>query len=394
MDRHQEHALIDELSTLLENGSTAMSTGVSYEQASAYVDPTRLARERELFFSRYPLVVACSTEIPKPGSFITSEVGKLPVLTVRGDDGQARSMVNMCRHRANLVCQEGSGSKRRFACNYHAWTYDRAGALKSTVDTEGFSDLSREEFGLVQLPTVERDGLVWVIPDPAAETPDIAAFLGADMDREIAALKLADWIPYERKVMRQPFNWKLAADTFLEVFHLAYLHKETVGPLFLGNTGAYNEWGLHHRYSAVRKSFPEMLTQKPEARSVYPHSSLVHMLFPNTLVTWQMDHIEHWRFYPSAHKDDECIVELVMLIDQPPTTDSATRHWDKNWQVLMDTILNEDFATMSVIQKNLESGAMDKVTFGRNEIALQHFHRELDSELEKHCDGASVPVRR
>ncbi len=390
MDGTAERELIGELGDLLERGTTAMAPQTRYEPSASYTDPGRQARERELFFRRYPLVIATSSEVPGPGDFVTSSVAGLPVLTVRGDDGRVRCLVNICRHRANQVCTRASGNTRRFYCDYHAWTYDRAGRLCSPVDREGFADLPGGDFGLVGLPTEERHGLVWALPTPGGAL-DVPGHLGPEFDRELADLRLGGFSLYARTVLEQPFNWKLAADTFHEVFHLAYLHKKTVGPLFIGNVGAYREWGLHHRYSAVRKSFAEMLQRGDDEQTIYPHSSLVHLVFPNTIVTWQMDHIETWRFYPSAARDDTCVVEGAMLVPEAPTTDSARRHWDRNWQILMDTILDEDFATMARVQQNLATGVVPELTFGRNEVALQHFHRGLHAELDRHGPD---PARR
>jgi hypothetical protein len=43
----------------------------------------------------------------------------------------------------------------------------------------------------------------------------------------------------------------------------------------------------------------------------------------------------------------------------------------------MDTVLNEDFRVARAMQEGFAAGAQSHVLFGRNEPALQHFHREL-----------------
>lgn len=48
---------------------------------------------------------------------------------------------------------------------------------------------------------------------------------------------LAEYLPRMRKIAHQredrmPFNWKLGVETFLEIFHVATLHKETIAPTF------------------------------------------------------------------------------------------------------------------------------------------------------------------
>jgi phenylpropionate dioxygenase-like ring-hydroxylating dioxygenase large terminal subunit len=384
VDGARERQLIDELEDLLARGTTAMAPEIRHEPSAGYTDAARQARERALLFRRRPLVVATTAELPQPGDFTTSAVAGLPVLTVRGDDGRVRCLVNICRHRGNQVCLEESGNRRVFYCDYHAWTYDRAGTLRSPVDREGFAGLP-DGLGLVELPTQERHGLVWTVPTADAEL-DVAAYAGPELDREIADLGLAGFTLHARTVAEQPFNWKLGVDTFLEVFHLAYLHKKTVGPFFVGNTGAYTEWGPHHRFTAVRTSFAGMLQKSPDEQSVYPHSSIVHLVFPNTILTWQMDHVETWRFYPATGRDDACVVEGAMLVPpagdrQAPATDSARRHWERNWSLLLTTIFEEDFPTMARVQRNLETGAVPELAFGRNEVALQHFHAALDEAL-------------
>jgi choline monooxygenase len=70
--------------------------------------------------------------------------------------------VNYCRHRGARTA-DGCGSARRFTCPYHAWTYDGDGALVGLPGKEGFDDLDRADYGLVQLPCEERHGLVSVV---------------------------------------------------------------------------------------------------------------------------------------------------------------------------------------------------------------------------------------
>lgn len=394
MDRAAELQMIARLGSLLAGGTTDHAETVRDQPADAYVDARRAEQERTSLFRNLPLVVEVSAALPNPGDFRTADVAGLPVLVVRGKDGVARCLVNVCRHRGNKVCLQEGGSARRFACQYHAWTYGLEGELLSVIDREGFREVAPAGYGLTPLPTEERHGLIFCVPTPGAPI-DVAAFLGADMDRELADLSLHKMAVFADQTSATPFNWKLGVDTFLEVFHLAYLHKDTVAKYFIGNTGVHDDFGRHHRYVAARKTFPDMLAS--DEQTIYPHSSIVHFFFPNTFITWQMDHIEMWHFYPG---DDvaSSITRGRMLIDTPPRTPSAKRHWEKNWRVLLDTIWAEDFRTMQVIQRNLSAGSLPSVTFGRNEISLQRFHEKVERELAATAPGTttdrpSEPVR-
>lgn len=372
--------LINEVGDLIERRTTAMADSVRHQAVSAYVDADRGLLERSKVFRKMPVAVCAAASLTEHGSFITTKINGLNVIVVRGKDGQVRCLVNACRHRGNIVCNEESGVKRMFACQYHAWTYDTKGKCRSFVDRRGFEDIDREDFGLPVLPSEERHGLIWCVPD-VNETIDMRAYLGDALDDELSGYGLDSYTLWAQTKMVKPFNWKLGVDTFHEVFHLAFLHKESVGPLFLGNVAAYEKFGRHHRFTAVRSSFPKMLAEPEEKRELLPHTGIVYFIFPATFINWQMDHIESWTFVPNGSKDGSCNVHGNMLIAEPPQTPSAERHWNRNWQALTESVMTEDFDTMEAIQSNFESGAIEKVVFGRNEIALQNFHRDLDEAV-------------
>lgn len=383
MDTSTERRIIDEVAGLIERGTTAMASEVRLLPASTYIGPRRHLAERALFFTKYPLVAAPSAALPDPGDFLTLDIAKLPVIVVRGKDGVARAFVNACRHRGNQIVAEPNGNRRALVCQYHAWTYDLLGRCRTFVDPEGFAGLDQQQYGLVELPTQERHGLVWVLPDPAGHM-DLSGHLGPAFGTELEDLGMAGFCVYRREMLRLPFNWKLGADTFQELFHVAYLHKNTVAPLLLGNVGVHESFGRHYRHTGVRKTFPEMLTRPVEEQSIFPQSAMVHLVFPNTLVIWQLDHIEMWQFLPDGSQDDSCQAHISMLIPEPAATESAERHWRNNWNVLEASVIAEDFTAMESIQRNLDSGILPDFALGRNEIALQHFHRELDDALARH----------
>lgn len=386
MEQQLSERIIEELGDLIERRTTAMADTVRHQPASAYVDADRGVLERDRLFRRMPIAVCASASLAEPGAFVTTKVNGINVIVVRGRDGQVRCLVNACRHRGNVVCHEDSGVRRMFACKFHAWTYDDEGNCRSFVDRRGFEDLDRGDFGLRNLPCEERHGMVWCIPDVNQQV-DMRSYLGPTLDDEFTDYGLDSYSVFEQTRMVKPFNWKLGVDTFHEVFHLAFLHKETVGPLFLGNVASYEKFGRHHRFTAVRSSFPKMLAGPAEERTLKPHAGIVYFIFPATFINWQMDHIESWTFTPNGSDDGSCIVHGTMLVAEPPQSEKAQRHWERNWKALTESVMTEDFDTMEAIQANLQSGAIDELVFGRNEIALQNFHRDLDDAVAEPSDG-------
>jgi hypothetical protein len=131
----------------------------------------------------------------------------------------------------------------------------------------------------------------------------------------------------------------------------------------------------------IRKSIEELRGQPEETWDILPHSALVYLLFPNVCLVMQRDHVELWRAFPVADKTDECVVQMDYYIPEPAETPSAKDHWDRNMDLAVRTVLEEDIPGVEGIQQGLASGAMTHSTFGRNEPALIHFEREIAKSI-------------
>ena len=129
------------------------------------------------------------------------EIADRPILVVRGDDGVARTFLNVCRHRGAQVA-EGCGHTRRFTCPYHAWVYDTKGrarrrarqATRSASSTSAVSSSCRPTSGpgvvlAVLTPDLDFDPDEWL----------------AGMDDALAMLRLDELHRYPvRDGARQP----------------------------------------------------------------------------------------------------------------------------------------------------------------------------------------------
>ena len=113
----------------------------------------RFELERDLVFRRSLNVVTLATKVASPGDFVTADVVGTPVVIVRGDDGELRAFLNVCRHRGATVETRAEGHCKRFVCPYHAWTYNTDGSLHKVRHPEGFPSLKSK------LPTTSRNRL-------------------------------------------------------------------------------------------------------------------------------------------------------------------------------------------------------------------------------------------
>ncbi len=375
--------LAREIFAHLDAGTTDLAGEVCRNPVSSYTDQARLEREIGVLFRRYPLLMGLSCRIPKPGDFLTDDYSGIPILLVRGEDGRARAFYNVCRHRGARVA-EGYGNRPQwFVCPFHGWSYDLAGRLREIPDERSFPGVERERSGLVPLPAAERHGLLWVQPALGQDGLELdpGRHLG-EVDPEIAAYGFERYHHYETRVLQQRMNWKLVMDTFLEPYHLGELHRNTVATLFEPNVCLFHPFGRHLREILPRRSF-RALRERPERDwDLIAHSVIVYVLFPNTVLVIQADHVETWRVYPWQNRADECVMVLDFFVPEPATTDSARRHWDKNMDLTIGTVRDEDFPTGEGIQRGFASGAQTHVTYGRNEPALAYFQRTVAAELE------------
>jgi len=274
----------------------------------------------------------------------------------------------------------GAGRRHasRLTCPYHAWSYDLDGTHLALPDPKAFPEVSVPRPGLRPLPLTEAHGSLWLTPrfDASPPAPGLGA-IADDLDH-YALDAHQHWRTHRFELA---LNWKLVIDTFLEGYHFASLHRTTVGPLFIANLCFAERIGSHVREVLPRRSLTELRDQPPETWDLVPHSAIVYVLFPNTVLVMMIDHVETWRVYPDASDPGRSICDLDFYIPDGPVDEPALRHWELNWQLTLDTVIQEDFAAMEGVQRGLASGALERLTFGANEPALILYHEALSDAL-------------
>jgi phenylpropionate dioxygenase-like ring-hydroxylating dioxygenase large terminal subunit len=377
MERQEELAVGRRLLGHIDGRTTDLADELFRNPTVNYSCRERAALERERLFRERPIFMGLATRLAKPGDYLAEDVAGMPVLMTRGADGKVRAFANICRHRGAPVAQ-GCGNARAFTCPYHGWTYDTAGKLLGTTDKVGFAGLDLGTHGLVPLPAAEKHGVLYVRARPGAEALDIDAALGT-IAPDMAALKLASFPLYSTDKVTPRINWKFAIDTFLEGYHIPHLHRKTIAPYFVGNCGVFRSAGLNGRLSVPKTSIDE-IRSKPEAERDYRrHVVSIYQLFPNALLIWQLDHIEIWRAFPD--RDDPSRCEVEMTIYKPSDSARPDSYWEKNRDIAIRTVMEEDFPLGERMQIGFESGAAEEVIYGRNEPLLVHFHTSIRNAL-------------
>lgn len=349
--------------------------------AGAYTDPERFARERTLLFRRRPALVALAGDLAAPGDFVTGELGGVPVIVLRQPDGTLRGFVNACRHRAApLLAGCGRGLKH-IQCGYHAWTYDLDGALKARPGTgAAFDDIAARDCALLPVTVAEGHGMVFA--RIAGEGPiDMAdALQGAEA--ELADYGLGSYCHVETRSSEWACNWKLILDTFTEAYHIPWLHKETIAPIFASRQMINDLFGHNPRTIGLRKTVFDEFEKDSEADwTLLPHATIQYFILPNALLVHQLDHVQLWRVEPLAV--DRTRVRTSLYAPTAPDSDKARDRWRRSLDILLGVTNVEDFPTMERIHANLASGLVPDLVYGQLETSLIDLHRSIDALLRE-----------
>lgn len=363
-----------------ERGATEMGSDIFLNPIASYVSVSQQQREHELLFRKCPQLMGLSSDLPRPGDYLTDDLGIVPILVVRTKQGGLNAFVNVCRHRGAKVVKGNGHGASSFTCPYHGWNYDLNGKLRQLTPQNSFGSLTCADRSLVALPVVEKYGFIWVYPTPDS-VPDIDGHL-AGLGSEFAAYNFKDFAHYETRVLHKDINWKLVIDTFLENWHFSTLHRTTILPIFLPSLSIYDSFGDNGRLIMPRRSILDLRNEPEENWDLLKHSVVLYIMFPNYILAWQGDHLETWRTYPVVGRHPgESVSEASLYTPHPATTQKERGYWDKNMELLMLTVTNEDFPIMADVQKGFMSGAQEHMTFGRNEPALHHYHKAIQTAV-------------
>jgi fatty-acyl-CoA synthase len=196
---------------------------------SLYTDPSVYAEELARIWYREWVFVAHTSELAQPGDYVTRRVGRQPVIVSRAEDGTVHVLLNRCSHRANLLCQAGSGSAYTFRCPYHGWTFTNSGELVGVPFPQGYGEtLPRGELGLHRAPRVDSHR-GFVFASLAADGPSLKEHLGAAAE---AFDRLADLSPAGEVELtagwlghRVAANWKMAVENQVDGYHPRFVHE-------------------------------------------------------------------------------------------------------------------------------------------------------------------------
>ena len=388
--RHNEQVrLIKQLCAHLDGDTNVDAGGLRQNPTAAYTDAAQAEREWNEWFRAMTQLVGMSRDLPEPGSFLTNNDYGTPILATRDNNGVFKAFVNSCRHRGAIVESDERGSKRRFTCPFHAWSYDSAGALVGLPKSEHFGEVDKECMGLRELPAEERHGLLFVNPDPDGGI-DLDHLLGEWFNNEFPTWKFDELELLTADAYDTACNWKLAMDTFGETYHFTTLHSDTLAMSFHGNVQCYDEDGHLHRMILCKRAIDEMRLLPEEQWDITVAGLPVYWIFPNVILMPFEIGVFLVRAVPTLGEPGRHVSKVEFYLRPGAAADRAQELGMSTSDLSQiaaeiatsfgSVIRDEDYVMSSSQQTAANAGALDEVVFGRNEPALHHYHntyREL-----------------
>jgi choline monooxygenase len=365
--------------THVRAGTTDLAPSVLRVPLWYYRDPEVLARE-EALLRRTPIALVAAAQVREPGDYWVREVLGTSVLVVRGSDGVARAFLNHCRHRGAAPAH-GCGNARRFTCPYHAWVYDTEGQLVGLPGARGFEEVDRSTYGLVELPSEERHGLVWVVLTAGAP-------LGLDDHLGPLADELEQWDlgTYTHHVVTEfesDVSWKAALEAFAESYHFPYVHGQSIiGMNTIPDIAVHDAFGRHGRVCFPFPWITDELSTDPA-----DNVAIIYWLWPNLVLAFSVVGVE-WIDILPAGSPTRCTMRHGWLAKVAAATDEERAGYDALFETVHAAVRDEDFAMLPQCGAGIRHGQHEHMLIGRNEIGVQHVARTFAAELGLDLEAA------
>jgi phenylpropionate dioxygenase-like ring-hydroxylating dioxygenase large terminal subunit len=205
-----------------------------------YSDPDIFELEMKNIFEKTWQYCGHESQIPKPGDYYTFQIGRQPMVMVRGEptashpEGAISVLYNRCPHRGVQVCGSRAGNAGdKLTCPYHAWRFHYDGSLESVPLEKGYRDTrfdrNSPEFQMTKAEA--SDSYRGFIFARLAEGPSLLEWMGPakiaidDMCDRSPVGKVEVVFPSNRVVQRS--NWKFFMENQIDAVHPSVTHMST-----------------------------------------------------------------------------------------------------------------------------------------------------------------------
>ncbi len=223
---------------MLDTIQKALDTAVADEPASGiyrvsrdiFTDPALFELEMKHIFEGNWIYLAHESQIPNKNDYLTTYIGRQPIVITRNKDDEVNAFINACSHRGSMICRHKRGNKATFTCPFHGWTFSNSGKLLKVKDPDGAG--YPEQFHVEGSHDLTK----------VARFESYRGFLFGSLNRDVKSLAehlgeatkiidlMVDQAPDGLEVLRGSSsyiydgNWKFQAENGADGYHVSSLH--------------------------------------------------------------------------------------------------------------------------------------------------------------------------
>jgi phenylpropionate dioxygenase-like ring-hydroxylating dioxygenase large terminal subunit len=366
-------------------------------------------------------------DIPEPGDYICTEIGRESVILVRQKNGKVRCFYNVCVHRGNRLVEEGLNQVEYFKCSYHGWEYGLTGRFRQIPDHETFPQ-GKPCAGLVELPCALWCSFVWFSLNRHVEP----------FEEYIAPLQ--DHLePYhfERMTLTRDItmewgcNWKTSVDAFNESYHVAATHPQLLW--YLNELDVQIDcYERHSRYlvpfgvtsphvgkapeispplkammhkagmdpasydgpvDGIRKAVQQhMRANGPKEGKDFSElnddqltDDYNYLIFPNLTFNTHADDLMLFRHRPHPEDPNKMFFDVWtfdLITDEAEIPKHRPRHRHYHaGEKSLGMVIDQDGGNLPKVQQGMNSAAYKGLWLGDQESRIRHFHKVLDDYI-------------
>lgn len=346
------------------------------------------ARENQFVFETTWQLIGLASSICKPGQYISTEVGSVPIV-VRNFDGQLVALRNVCSHRHCTLVSARQGRSEKLKCPFHGWEFGADGRTRKIPAAKNFPDFDRERYTITSFP-VERCGDLLFVRT-SNDGASLREWLGELFTRIETWTSGPDWKPTVSRLLPMPANWKIPVEVSLESYHIPEVHPQSFGE----DPG---ETKSEHAFAENSSSF---FTSFNTPRLIDKLLKFCESFIMKVLGTPFSAKYEHHHIYPNlliSHTPSLTLVQIVRPLTattcvsdvwqygrqskrRNPISKMTAWLWGRFTGWLSYQILKEDMRIFSHVQRG-EQAATDRSILGRCEERLYAFQKFLHDRIE------------
>ncbi|MFZ2299163.1 MAG: benzoate 1,2-dioxygenase large subunit [Aquabacterium sp.] len=197
---------------------------------AAFTDAELFELEMKHIFEGNWIYLAHESQIPNVNDYLTTYIGRQPIVITRNKAGELNAVINACSHRGATLARLKKGNKANFTCTFHGWTFNNSGKLLKVKDGNdaGYPESFNKE-GSHDLKKVARfesyRGFLFGSLNP--DVQPLTEFLGESTKIiDMIVDQSADGLEVLRGSSTYTFdgNWKLQTENGADGYHVSSVH--------------------------------------------------------------------------------------------------------------------------------------------------------------------------